>query len=89
MAHSSGEDFECNIGELGGVFKCPTQVVDISSAILVNWVGYLSGPLKCVGFEDPQLKVMNPDGSPNRFCEKFRPMPDVVRTVLVKILLHA
>ena len=43
MAHSSGEDFECNIGELGGVFKCPTQVVDISSAILVNWVGYLSG----------------------------------------------
>jgi hypothetical protein len=33
--------------------------------------------------------VTNPDGSPNRFCDKFRPMPDVVRIVLVKILLQA
>jgi hypothetical protein len=29
MAHSSGGHFECNIGELGRVFKWPTQVVDI------------------------------------------------------------
>ena len=46
MAHSSGQDFQCNIGESDGVFKSPTQVFDILGAILVNPVGYLSGPLK-------------------------------------------
>jgi len=40
VAHSSGEDFGCNIGESGGVFKCPTQVVDIFGGILVNLVWY-------------------------------------------------
>jgi hypothetical protein len=46
VAHASGEDFGCNIDESGGVFKWPTQVVDIFCAILVNLVGYLSGPHK-------------------------------------------
>ena len=44
MAHSRGEDFRCNVGESGGVFKWPTQVVEILGAILVNPVGYFSGP---------------------------------------------
>jgi hypothetical protein len=44
MAHSRGEHFRCNIGESGGVFKWPTQVVEILGAILVNPVGYFSGP---------------------------------------------
>jgi hypothetical protein len=35
-----------NIDELGGMFQWPTQVVELLGAILVNQVGYLSGPLK-------------------------------------------
>jgi hypothetical protein len=50
VAHSSGSHFGCNIGEPGGVFQWPTQVVVILSAILVNWVGYLSGPPKGLTF---------------------------------------
>ena len=49
MAHSNGQDFRCNIGELDGVFQWPTKMCGIYGAIFVNWVGYLSGPLKCVG----------------------------------------
>ena len=50
MAHSSGQDFGCNSGESGGVFKWPTQVIEILGAILVSQVGYLSGPLKWLRF---------------------------------------
>jgi hypothetical protein len=50
VAHSSGGHFGCNIGEPSGVFKWPTQVVVILSAILGNQVGYLSGPLKWLPF---------------------------------------
>jgi hypothetical protein len=46
VAHSNGCNFWWDIDELGGVFKWPTQVVDILGAILGNQVGYLSGPLK-------------------------------------------
>ena len=44
MTHSNG----CDIGQSGGVFMWPTQMDDILSAILVNWVGDLSGLLKWV-----------------------------------------
>ena len=40
MGHLSGEDFRCNIGESGGVFEWPTQVVKILGPILVHWEGY-------------------------------------------------
>src|SRR5882672_3006608 len=46
VAHTSGQDVRHNIGESGGGFKCPTQVVDIFSGMLVNLVRYLHGPLK-------------------------------------------
>ena len=46
MANSSGEDFECNIGESSQVFTWPTQVVEIFGTILVNLFRYLSDPLK-------------------------------------------
>jgi hypothetical protein len=38
----------CNIDELGGVFEWLTKMGEILGAILVNWVGYLCGPLKWV-----------------------------------------
>jgi hypothetical protein len=38
------------MGESGGVITWPTQVVEILGAILVNPVGYLSGPLKLLTF---------------------------------------
>ena len=44
------EDFRCDIGDSGGVFKWTTQVAEILGAILVNLVGYLSGPLKLLRF---------------------------------------
>jgi hypothetical protein len=44
VAHSSGQDFGCNIGALGGVLKWATQMVDIFCAILANLVRCLSGP---------------------------------------------
>jgi len=47
VAHSSGGDFWCNMGESGRVFKWPTQVVDIFDVILANLVGYLNGQPKC------------------------------------------
>ena len=47
MAHSSGQNVGFNIGALCGVFKWPTQVVDIFGVILVNLVGYLNGQLQC------------------------------------------
>jgi len=50
VANSNGCDFQCNIGELCGVFKLPTKMGDILGAILVNCVGYLRGPLKWVQF---------------------------------------
>jgi len=50
MANQSAEDFGCNISEFGWVFKWPTQVVKILGAIVVNQVGYLSGPLKSLRF---------------------------------------
>jgi len=50
VAHLSGQDFGCNIGELGRIFQWPTQVVDILDAILGNQVGYLSGPFKGLTF---------------------------------------
>ena len=50
MANSSAEDFGCNISEFSWVFKSPTQVFDILGAILVNPVGYLRAPLKCLTF---------------------------------------
>jgi hypothetical protein len=50
VAHSSGCDFECNIGESGQVFKWPTQVVDIFGVILVNLVRYLCGQLQWLRF---------------------------------------
>jgi hypothetical protein len=39
-----------NIDELGGMFQWPTQVVELLGAMLVNQVGYLSGPLKWLTF---------------------------------------
>jgi hypothetical protein len=39
VAHSKGWDFGCNVGELGGVFKWPTKMSGILSAILVNQMG--------------------------------------------------
>jgi len=50
MANQSAGDFGCNISEFGWVFKWPTQVVKILGAIVVNQVGYLSGPLKSLRF---------------------------------------
>ena len=46
MGHLSGEDFRCNIGESGGVFKWPTQVVEVVH--LSGWcdIGDLGGGLK-------------------------------------------
>jgi len=44
VTHSSSEDFRCDIGDSGGVFKWTTQVVEILGAIWVNPVGYFSGP---------------------------------------------
>jgi hypothetical protein len=46
VAHSSGQDFRCNIGESAQVFKWATIVVEILGVIFVNPVGYLSGPLE-------------------------------------------
>jgi len=46
VVHSGDEDFWCNIGDSGGVFKWPTKVVDIFGVIFVNLVGYLRGQLK-------------------------------------------
>jgi hypothetical protein len=50
VTHSSGEDFGCDIGESGWVFKWPTEVVERLGAIWVNPVGYLSGPPKWLTF---------------------------------------
>jgi hypothetical protein len=48
VAHSNWWNFGCSIGELGGVFKWLTNMGEILHAMLVNRVGYLCGPLKCV-----------------------------------------
>ena len=48
MANSNWWDFWCNIGESSGVIKRPNQMGGIFSAILVNCVGYVGGPLKLV-----------------------------------------
>jgi hypothetical protein len=50
VAHSNGWDFWCNIGESGGVIMWPTKMGGILGAILVNRVGYLSGPLQWESF---------------------------------------
>jgi hypothetical protein len=50
VAHSYRCDSECNIGESGGVFEWATQMGAILGVILVNCVGYLSGPLQWVRF---------------------------------------
>ena len=55
MAHSSGEDFGCYIGESGGVIILLTQMVGISGGVIMwpnkmgkvlNQVGRLCSPLK-------------------------------------------
>jgi hypothetical protein len=46
VAHSSGGEFGCHMGESSWLFKWPAQMVDIFSVILVNPVGYLNGQLK-------------------------------------------
>jgi hypothetical protein len=46
VAHLSGCHFQCDIGDSGGEFNGPTQVVKILVAISVNSIGCLSGPLK-------------------------------------------
>jgi hypothetical protein len=45
VAHSKGWNFWCNIGELGVYLSGVPKWVRLG-AILVNWVGYLSDPLK-------------------------------------------
>jgi len=36
VTHSSGEDFQCDIGDSGVVLKWPTQLVKILGVIWVN-----------------------------------------------------
>jgi len=43
VVHSQRWDCGCNVGKSDGVFKWPTKMGVILSAILMNWVGYLSG----------------------------------------------
>ena len=49
MAHSNGCELGCNSGELDGGLYWPSQLGGRLGAILVNPIGYLSGPLEWVG----------------------------------------
>jgi hypothetical protein len=41
-------EFGFNIGESDGILQWPAKMGGYLGAILVNPIGYLSGPLKCV-----------------------------------------
>jgi hypothetical protein len=48
VAHEDWRVLGCSFGELDGVFKWPTGMGVNLGGILVNWTGYLSGPLEWV-----------------------------------------
>jgi hypothetical protein len=50
VAHSSGGDCGCHMGESSWLFKWPNQVGKMLGSILVHCVGYLSGPPKWLTF---------------------------------------
>jgi hypothetical protein len=53
VAHEDWRVLGCNIGESDRVCKWPTEMGVNLGAILVNWMGYGSGPLKLVGIWVP------------------------------------
>jgi hypothetical protein len=57
VAHWNGCDFGCNICESDRVCKWPTEMGLNLGAILVNQMGYGSGPLKLVGIWVPYWSI--------------------------------